>query len=176
MFDYDIRNNFKHQNAMTAIAAAIIMATDGHGGQVDKVGVPYILHPLSVMKRCALAGYDGLHFVITAVLHDVVEDTKYSLKDISDIFGPAVAEHVQSVTRQKGEHYHDFVLRAMDDWVGRVVKFHDIMDNTDPSRQPINKPTHLVKRYERALQEYHVRTLWNCNMYKVIQNHNELFK
>lgn len=176
MFDFDISNNFKHQNPMTALAAAIILATDGHRGQIDKGGVPYILHPLSVMRRCAEAGYDGYSYLITAVLHDVVEDTKCTLVSIDNIFGPNIAGYVKSVTREKDEKYYDFVLRAMDNWVGRVVKFHDLMDNTDPSRALSNKSLHLVKRYERALQEYRVSTLWGCNMYKVLQNHNELFK
>lgn len=176
MFDFDIGNNFKHQNPMTALAAAIALATDGHRGQRDKGGVPYIMHTLSVMRRCAEAGYDGVSYLITAVLHDVVEDTKYTLVSIDNIFGPNIAGYVKSVTRKKDEEYYDFVLRAMDNWVGRVVKFHDLMDNTDPSRALSNKPLHLDKRYERALQAYRVNTLWGCNMYKVLQNHNELFK
>ncbi len=176
MFDFDIYNNFKHQNPMTALVTAIALATDGHRGQIDKAGVPYIMHPLSVMRRCAEAGYDGYSYLITAVLHDVVEDTKYSLISIQNTFGPNIAQYVESVTRQKDEMYHDFVLRAMDHWVGRVVKFHDLMDNTDPSRSYSGKPKGLIKRYDRAIQEYKGRTLWGCNMYKVIRNHRELFK
>ena len=154
-------------NKMLTIAdviQAVQLAEIAHSRQVDKNGVPYIRHPLSVMNRVVKAGYIQPIFMITAVLHDTVEDTPVLISDLIDHFGVEVAAAVDSVTRMVNpvtkdnlETYREFVLRAMLHPVGRVVKFHDIQDNMDPKRAVKDKARHLTERYVWALNQYRNR-------------------
>jgi len=136
---------------------AIQLATVSHRHQVDKNGLPYIWHPLSVMRRCAEAGYASPNVLITAVLHDVVEDTPVGLLDIRDEFGPHIEMAVNAVSRHEGEKYRDFILRAMLHPIGMIVKFHDIQDNMDPKRAVKDKALHLTERYEWSMDQYRLR-------------------
>jgi len=78
---------------------------DAHEGQMRKSGEPYITHPIEVAKILARLKMNSA-VIATGLLHDVVEDTKYSTKDIQENFGTEIAEMVDSVTKisniQKG--------------------------------------------------------------------------
>lgn len=80
------------------IDAAIKLATEAHEGQFRKSGDPYITHPLAVMEIVKSWGMDE-DTIIAAVLHDVVEDTSVTLKDIKEQFGEQVAFLVNGVTK-----------------------------------------------------------------------------
>ena len=77
---------------------AIEVATKAHEGQLRKTGEPYIIHPLAVKKILEEWGMDE-DTVIAGVLHDTVEDTELSLKEIEDTFGKDVAFLVNGVTK-----------------------------------------------------------------------------
>lgn len=62
---------------MTTLERAIELASKAHAGQVDKAGQSYILHPIKVMLRVA-----GSEARIVAVLHDVVEDSQFTIEDL----------------------------------------------------------------------------------------------
>ncbi len=141
------------------VLVAVQLAEIAHTGQVDKNGLPYIRHPLSVMRRVYDAGYTSPIMLITAVLHDTIEDTHVMIFDILTAFGFDVATAVDSVTKtpkqaEVQETYREFVLRAMMHPVGRVIKFHDISDNMDPARAVKDKAMHLTDRYKWAMAEY----------------------
>jgi (p)ppGpp synthase/HD superfamily hydrolase len=124
---------------------AIKFAVDAHTGQIDKAGEPYILHPLRVML--AMGTNDER---ITAVLHDVVEDSQHvGHGDILALFGEAVHAAVFALTRQDGESYPDFIKRCSADPIARAVKLADIADNLSPARSA-SLPGHLRERYEAA--------------------------
>lgn len=109
---------------------AIAIAATAHAGQVDKGGAPYILHPLKVMLRMTT-----LEERIVAVLHDVVEDCAISLDDLrKEGFSEDVLNAIESVTKVSGESYEDFVERAEQNPIGRVVKLADLEENSDLSR------------------------------------------
>lgn len=110
---------------MSNVERAIALATDAHAGQVDKLGVTYILHPLRVM----LAFADPVDQTV-AVLHDVVEDTDVTLDDLRS-FGTEVVDAVDALTRRKDEVYMDFVHRAAKNPRAKRVKIQDIYDNLD---------------------------------------------
>ena len=80
------------------IKEAIKLATDAHEGQLRKSGDPYITHPLAVMKIVEDWGMDE-DTIIAAVLHDTIEDTDVTLKDIKERFGEQVAFLVDGVTK-----------------------------------------------------------------------------
>lgn len=128
---------------------AIAIAATAHAGQVDKGGAPYILHPLKVMLRMST-----LEQRIVAVLHDVVEDCDISLDDLrKEGFSEEVLSAIESVTKVPGESYEDFVDRAAQNPIGRVVKLADLEENSDLSRiaSPSWEDLERVEKYRRAI-------------------------
>jgi (p)ppGpp synthase/HD superfamily hydrolase len=128
---------------------AIAIAATAHAGQVDKGGAPYILHPLKVMLRMST-----LEERIVAVLHDVVEDCGVSLDDLrTEGFSEEVLMAIESVTKVPGESYEDFVDRAAQNAIGRVVKLADLEENSDLSRiaSPSWEDLERIEKYRRAM-------------------------
>ncbi|WP_237883363.1 HD domain-containing protein [Pseudomonas sp. PGPR40] len=128
---------------------AIAIAAAAHEGQVDKGGAPYILHPLRVMLRV-----NTLEERIVAVLHDVVEDCGISFDDLrKEGFSETVLMAIASVTKVPGESYEEFVERAAQNPIGRVVKLADLEENSDLSRitQPSWEDLERVEKYRRAI-------------------------
>jgi len=80
------------------IQKALSLAKKAHQGQVRKSGEPYIIHPILVGAFTALISNDET-MIVSALLHDVVEDTDYTLEDIRDIFGDNVALLVDGLTK-----------------------------------------------------------------------------
>ena len=128
---------------------AIAIAATAHAGQVDKGGAPYILHPLKVMLRMTT-----LEERIVAVLHDVVEDCEISLDDLrKEGFSEVVLSAIESVTKVPGESYEDFVDRAAQNPIGRVVKLADLEENSDLSRiaSPSWEDLERIEKYRRVI-------------------------
>jgi (p)ppGpp synthase/HD superfamily hydrolase len=128
---------------------AIAIAATAHAGQVDKGGAPYILHPLKVMMRMS-----SLEERIVAVLHDVVEDCDISLDDLrQEGFSEDVLTAIAAVTKVPGESYEDFVERAGQNPIGRVVKLADLEENSDLSRiaSPSWEDLERIEKYRRAI-------------------------
>lgn len=134
---------------MSTLERAIVIATEAHAGVKDKGGSPYILHPLRVM---ALMDSDEARLV--ALLHDVVEDSPWTLDALREEgFSETVVLAVDAVTRRPGESYDEFVNRAGNNVIGRKVKIADLLDNCDLSR--ISSPTDR----DRARQAKYMRAL-----------------
>jgi len=128
---------------------AIAIAATAHAGQLDKGGAPYILHPLKVMLRMT-----SLEERIVAVLHDVVEDCGISFDDLrKEGFSEDVLTAIESVTKVPGESYEDFVDRAAQNPIGRVVKLADLEENSDLSRiaSPSWEDLERIEKYRRAI-------------------------
>jgi (p)ppGpp synthase/HD superfamily hydrolase len=130
---------------------AIAVAAQAHKGQRDKAGQPYILHPLRVMNAV-----QGEHAKMTAVLHDVVEDTSMTLVKLRARGLPKeVAAAVEALTRRAGESYLDFVDRAGRNPMAWAVKLADLKDNLNPLRLGIVAEKHrkrLRRKYGDALK------------------------
>jgi len=130
------------------ISRAIMIAVEAHEGQVDKAGLPYVTHPFRVMSNVV-----GDLEKVAAVLHDVVEDTEVSFEDlIAKGIPEEVVEAVNALTRRHGEEYKDFVIRAGDNKIARVVKIADLVDNMNIRRLPEIKERDVVRlnRYVKA--------------------------
>jgi len=110
---------------MNLLEKAILIAVQAHQGQVDKAGAPYILHPLRVMLQ--------LHSeteMIIGVLHDVVEDTTWTLESLKQEGFPAeILEAIDCLTRREGENYDDFIKRVAGNPLAQKVKLADLEDN-----------------------------------------------
>lgn len=87
------------------IREAFEFAREAHAGQKRKSGAPYIIHPVAVARIVAEELQLGPNPVIAAFLHDVAEDTSFTLDDIKARFGPDVAYLVRVVTKQKKIQY-----------------------------------------------------------------------
>lgn len=90
---------------MNRIRAAYALATEAHCAQKRKTGEPYIIHPIAVARIVAEELELGANPIIAAFLHDVVEDTSYTIEDIRQKFGDDVAFLVGVVTKQKKDKY-----------------------------------------------------------------------
>lgn len=121
---------------MSTLEHAIQIAAAAHAGQRDKAGEPYILHPLRVMLHMR-----SEHERITAVLHDVVEDTAVTLAQLADqeAFPSAVIEALRALTKRPGESRLAAAARAAENPLARAVKLADNSDNMDLNR--IAQPT-----------------------------------
>ncbi len=133
---------------MSLLEQAIAIAVEAHRGQTDRAGRPYILHPLRMMSRMQTDEER-----IVAVLHDVVEDTDWTLEQLREAgFSERVTGAVDALTRREGETYEDFVGRAQRDALARRVKLADLEDNLDLRRTGTVGPGDLerLNRYLRA--------------------------
>ena len=87
------------------IRAAYELAREAHKEQRRKSGEPYIIHPIAVARIVAEELRLGANPIIAAFLHDVVEDTPYTIEDIEERFGADVAFLVNVITKKKKQHY-----------------------------------------------------------------------
>lgn len=129
---------------MTLLEKAIAIAVEAHAGQVQKNGEPYILHPLHLMMQM-----ESEDAKITAVLHDVVEDTEWSLADLqAEGFSDEVLVAVALLTRQPHMSYEQFIEEIAPNPLARQVKLADIVHNMDVRRLP----SITLKDYDRLIQ------------------------
>ena len=117
---------------MGTIERAVAIAAEAHTGQTDKAGSVYLLHPLRLMLRA-----ESDEERIVAVLHDVVEDSDWTLAALAtEGFSEEILAAIDSVTRRDDETYDEFVRRAGENPIGRRVKLLDLEDNCDLGRIP----------------------------------------
>lgn len=125
--------------------AALICVTK-HAGQRDKMGCAYFQHPMRVAMRCHT---DEEKMV--ALLHDTIEDTDVTAEYLlAEGFPQSVVDGIISVTKCPGESYEEFVARAKQNPLGRVVKLHDLEDNLDIFRLTVLDPD-MTARYNKYL-------------------------
>ena len=135
---------------MATLERAIEIAVEAHKGQKDKVGAPYILHPLRVMMS-----FNSEIEMTTAVLHDVIEDSEWTADKLrQEGFSEEIVEAVECVTKVEGETYEKFVQRSKTSPLARRVKIADLEDNMDMSRisNVTEQDLERLRRYHRAWQ------------------------
>ena len=97
----------KHRKRIEIITKAFNFANQAHKGIKRRSGEPYIMHPIAVAKIvCNEIGL-GSTSICAALLHDVVEDTDYTVEDIENIFGPKIAQIVDGLTKISGGIFGD---------------------------------------------------------------------
>ncbi len=97
----------KHRKKVEIITKAFNFAKQAHKGVRRRSGEPYIMHPISVAQIvCEEIGL-GSTSICSALLHDVVEDTDYTVEDIENIFGPKIAQIVDGLTKISGGIFGD---------------------------------------------------------------------
>ena len=114
------------------------MAAEAHASQRRKSGEPYIIHPLGVATILSQLQLDELTLA-AAFLHDVVEDTDYTVEDIANLFGPKIASLVDGLTKisevmgsnttKQAESFRKMILTLADDVRVILIKIADRLHN-----------------------------------------------
>ena len=121
------------------IRKAFNLAVKGHENVRRKSGEPYILHPIAVAHICAKEIGLGTTSIICALLHDIVEDTDYTINDIEKLFGKKIALIINGLTKiadvfdQKvslqAENFRKMLLTLSDDVRVIIIKLADRLHN-----------------------------------------------
>ena len=128
---------------------AMKLCFEAHKNQVDKAGLPYVFHPFHVAECMK----DELSTVV-ALLHDVVEDSSYTLKDLQALgFPPAVTDALALLTHDPAVPYGDYIAAIKCNPLASAVKLADLRHNSDLSRleAPSEKDVARVKKYQQAI-------------------------
>ena len=141
----------RHRKKVDIITKAFNFARQAHKGVRRLSGEPYIMHPIAVAQiACEEMGL-GATSICAALLHDVVEDTDYTVEDIENIFGPKIAQIVDGLTKISGgifgeqasaqaENFKKLLLTMSDDIRVILIKICDRLHNMRTlASQPASK-------------------------------------
>ena len=141
----------RHRKKVDLITKAFNFARQAHKGVRRLSGEPYIMHPIAVAQiACSEIGL-GSTSICSALLHDVVEDTDYTVEDIQNIFGAKIAQIVDGLTKISGgifgeqasaqaENFKKLLLTMSDDIRVILIKICDRLHNMRTlDSQPANK-------------------------------------
>lgn len=118
-----------------------------HRKQVDLCGKPYIFHPVHLAEQM-----DTEAEICTALLHDVVEDSDYTLEDLKKAgFSQEVLDAVALMTHAKEVPYMEYVCAIRKNEIARKVKMADLRHNSDTKRKPV-----VLEKDQKRLQKYKV--------------------
>lgn len=141
----------RHRKKVDIITKAFNFARQAHKGVKRLSGEPYIMHPIAVAQIAAEEIGLGSTSISAALLHDVVEDTDYTVEDIENIFGPKIAQIVDGLTKISGgifgeqasaqaENFKKLLLTMSDDIRVILIKICDRLHNMRTlASQPANK-------------------------------------
>ena len=132
--------NSNHRRKIERITKAFNFANQAHAGVKRRSGEPYIMHPIAVARIVCREMGLGSTSICSALLHDVVEDTEYTVQDISDMFGPKIAQIVDGLTKISGgifgeqasaqaENFRKLLLTMSDDIRVILIKIADRLHN-----------------------------------------------
>ena len=129
---------------------AMRMAYNAHHGQLDKGGIPYIFHPYHLAEQMP-----DEYTTCVALLHDVVEDTDVTLKQLSEIFPKEVVDAVALMTHSADTDYLTYVKAIKQNPIAKIVKMADLKHNSNESR--LDEPDEATLRrwnekYSKALE------------------------
>ena len=129
----------KSEKDWNIIKKAFFLAKEAHKGVRRKSGEPYIIHPIAVAKIVIEEIGLGVKSVVAALLHDVVEDTAYTVEEIGLMFGPKIATMVDGLTKmagvfntetsQQAEYFRKVLLTLSDDVRVILIKIADRLHN-----------------------------------------------
>ena len=128
---------------------AIKIMYDAHKDQVDKAGMPYVLHPIHVAEQ--MQDEDR---TIVALLHDVVEDTNMTFEKLTEYgFSSNVIESLKLLTHSNDVGYFEYVKEIGTNPISTSVKLADLRHNSDLSRLDVVTDEDLkrVQKYQKCI-------------------------
>lgn len=129
---------------------ALRLCFEAHKDQLDKSGLPYVFHPFHLAEQM-----DTEETVCVALLHDVVEDTDYTIEDLIAMgFPKPVTDALALMTHDENVPYLDYVAKMKDNPVARQVKLADLKHNSDLTRldRIDEKALERVEKYRKAME------------------------
>lgn len=128
---------------------ALKLCFAAHKDQTDKSGMPYVFHPFHLAEQ--MPDEDT---TIVALLHDVIEDTPYTLDDLRAMgFNEQVLDALALMTHDKRIPYMDYVAKIKGNKIARTVKLADLKHNSDLSRLDTvdEKALKRIEKYRQAI-------------------------
>ena len=128
---------------------ALRLSFEAHKDQLDKSGIPYVYHPYHLAEQMTTE-----ETVVVALLHDVVEDTAYTLNDLLDMgFPKEIVDAIACMTHDPSVPYLEYVKKIRENPIAAKVKLADLMHNSDLSRLNIvdEKALKRVEKYRKAI-------------------------
>ena len=129
---------------------AMKLCYQAHKDQLDKSGIPYIFHPIHLAEQMP----DELTTIV-ALLHDVVEDTDYTLEDLAKMGFPQEAvDAIALMTHEEDVPYMTYVAEISRNPIARIVKLADLRHNSTLSRldHVDDKALRRVEKYAEAIR------------------------
>lgn len=129
---------------------ALKLCFEAHKDQKDKSGMPYVFHPFHLAEQM-----ETEDTTVVALLHDVVEDTAYTLEDLAQMgFGEAVIQALTLLTHEASVDYMDYVRAIKDNPVAKAVKLADLRHNSDITRLDTvdEKALARLEKYRKAME------------------------
>lgn len=130
---------------------ALRVCYEAHSGQMDKGGVPYVFHPLYVAGQMQ-DEYD----ICVALLHDVIEDSDYTMEDIISMGFPGqIIDAIRCITKLKSQSYEEYIQAVKTNPIAVRVKLADLEHNSDLTRLSKVDEAALerLRKYEAAKKE-----------------------
>lgn len=128
---------------------AIIIAYNAHINQKDRSGLPYILHPIHLAEQM-----DTEEECIVALLHDVVEDTEVTFKELEKEFSKTIIDALKLLTHDKDTDYFEYIEKIKSNPLAKKVKLADLKHNSDETRLEniTEKDIARNKKYVKAIK------------------------
>lgn len=121
---------------------ALKLCFEAHKEQSDKSGLPYVFHPFHLAEQMQTE-----ETTIVALLHDVVEDTPYTLEDLAKLgFDQPIIDAIALMTHADDVDYMDYVRAIKANPIARAVKLADLRHNSDLSRMDTVDEKTLARR------------------------------
>ena len=128
---------------------ALKLCFEAHKNQTDKSGMPYVFHPFHLAEQMK-----NEETTIAALLHDVVEDTDYTIADLEEMGFPVnVLEALELLTHNDDTPYMEYVAKIKNNPIAKAVKLADLDHNSDLSRLDVVDEKALKRRekYRQAI-------------------------
>jgi len=129
---------------------ALKLCFEAHKDQVDKSGMPYVFHPFHLAEQM-----NDEDTTIVALLHDVVEDTEYTIEDLREKgFGEKVIEAIRLMTHDSSVPYMEYVAQIKTNPIAKAVKLADLKHNSDTTRLETITPKDekRAEKYREAIK------------------------
>lgn len=129
---------------------ALSLCFEAHKNQLDKSGMPYVFHPFHLAEQM-----ETEETVVVALLHDIVEDTDYTIDDLKAMgFPQNVTDAIALMTHYADTEYMDYVARIKTNPIAKAVKLADLRHNSDTTRldKVTEKDLKRVEKYTAAIK------------------------
>lgn len=128
---------------------ALKLCFEAHKEQRDKSDIPYVFHPFHLAEQM-----QDENTTIVALLHDVVEDSDYTLEDLAAMgFGDEVLDAIRLMTHADDVPYMEYVAKIKTNPIAKAVKLADLRHNSDTTRLDVvtERDRERVEKYKQAM-------------------------